>query len=96
MIPQIWLGGDEMGTPRRRSRWKEQRPEHPRRCLVWTLCLDKPGKGQMRHGLKGAFGSQCDVFKGAAGSLEVGDSGGVMAAGRPRRCLAMPQFCCDQ
>ena len=63
-----------MGTPRRRSRWKEQRPEHPRRCLVWTLCLDKPGKGQMRHGLKGAFGSQCEVFKGAAGSLGVGDS----------------------
>lgn len=37
--------------------------EHPRRCLVWTLCLDKPGKGQMRHCLKGAFSSQCDVWQ---------------------------------
>lgn len=28
------------------------------------LCLDKPGKGQMRHCLKGASGSQRDVWQG--------------------------------
>lgn len=74
----------------------EQRQEHPRRCLVWTLCLDKQEGTDEALSERGPLVHSAMSGKGLQGVLRLGTQEGSWRQEDLLRCLAMHSVCSDQ